>query len=311
MTTMMKSILAGTAAIALVACAAPSESSGANSADKETVQKFYDFLSNPGSESHAEAFKAATTAGWESIGNYSGKNKNKQAFTGQVGGFGKLMPDLKWAVQDIHQDGNVVTVRSRATGTPKGPLFGVNGEGQSFDILTIDIHELEGGKIARSYHVEDWAGALQQLTTSKAQEAKMAAAEGQKTLAVAEKFLMAAGSGDGATLMELMADDFVWHNEGDPSVPWIGNWEGKKEVMGTFMPKFGAGLKVTSWSTDYKFASGNQAVFVGSMSAIANNTGVDTGKFSWVVRVHVENGKVKSWNWFEDSFAVSQAYHGK
>jgi len=311
MTTIFKSVLAGTAAIALVACSAPTGTSGGNSTDRETVQKFYDFLSNPGSESHATAFNAATTADWESVGNYSGKNKNKQAFSGQVGGFGKLMPDLKWAVQDMHQDGNTVVVRSRATGTPKGPLFGVNGEGQSFDILTIDIHELEGGKIARSYHVEDWAGALQQLTTPKAQEAKMAAAEGQKTLAVAQKFLMAAGSGDGTTLMELMAADFVWHNEGDPSVPWIGNWEGKDEVMGTFMPKFGAGLKVTSWSTDYSFASGNQAVFVGSMSAIANNTGVDTGKFSWVVRVHVENGKVKSWNWFEDSFAVSQAYHGK
>ncbi len=309
MTTIMKTIMAGTA-MSLMACSSPAVET-ANPGDQATVQKFYDFLSNPGSESHAKAFGEATTSDWESIGNYSGKNKNKQAFTGQVGGFGKLMPDLNWAVQDIHQDGNTVIVRSRATGTPKGPLFGVNGEGQSFDILTIDIHELEGGKIARSYHVEDWAGALQQLTTPKAQEAKMAAAEGQKTLAVAQKFLGAAGSGDGATLMELMADDFVWHNEGDPSVPWIGNWEGKDEVMGTFMPKFGAGLKVTSWSTDYSFANGNQAVFVGSMSAIANNTGVDTGKFSWVVRVHVENGKVKSWNWFEDSFAVSQAFHGK
>jgi hypothetical protein len=39
----------------------------------------------------------------------------------------------------------------------------VNGEGRSFDILTIDIHELEDGVIVRTYHVEDWAGALQQL----------------------------------------------------------------------------------------------------------------------------------------------------
>jgi len=303
----LKALAGVSALMILTACAAAT----GNPQDKATVQTFYDFLSNPGSESHGKAFVEATTDDWQSIGNYSGKNKNKQAFSGQVGGFGKLMPDLKWDVQDVHQDGNTVIVRSRATGTPKGHLFGVNGEGQSFDILTIDIHKMEGGKIASSYHVEDWAGALQQLTTPKAKAAKMAAAEGQKTLAVAEKFLMAAGSGDGATLMELMADDFVWHNEGDPSVPWIGDWKGKKEVMGTFMPKFGAGLKVTSWATDHKFASGNQAVFVGTMSAIANNTGVDTGKFSWVVRVHVEDGKVKSWNWFEDSFAVSQAYHGK
>ncbi|MEM7511340.1 MAG: nuclear transport factor 2 family protein, partial [Bacteroidota bacterium] len=58
------------------------------------------------------------------------------------------------------------------------------------------------------------------------------------------------------------------------------------------------------------FANGDQAVFMGSMSAIANNTGADTGTFSWAVRVHVVDGKVKSWNWFEDSYAVSRAYSG-
>lgn len=133
--------------------------------------------------------------------------------------------------------------------------------------------------------------------------------QGQKTLEIAQSFLMAAGSGDGDTLNKLMADDFVWHNEGDKSIPWIGNWEGKQVVFEQFMPAFGTGLKTTSWTTDYTFASGDQAVFMGSMSAIANNTGAETGTFSWAVRVNVEDGKVKSWNWFEDSFAVSKAYH--
>ncbi len=135
--------------------------------------------------------------------------------------------------------------------------------------------------------------------------------QSDNTLAVATSFLQAAGSGDGKTLNKLMSDDFVWHNEGDPRVPWIGNWEGKEKVMGTFMPAFGKGLKVTSWSTDYSFSKADQAVFMGSMSAIANNTGVDTGKFTWAVRVHVEGDKVKSWNWMEDSFAVSKAYNSQ
>jgi predicted ester cyclase len=137
---------------------------GSSMADnKSTVQTFYDFLSNASSKDQAAAFMAVTTDNWESVGNYSGKNKPREAFTGQVGGFGKLIPNLKWAVQDMHEDGDFVVVRSRATGTPKGPLFGVNGEGRSFDIMTIDIHEMKDGKIARSYHIEDWAGALQQL----------------------------------------------------------------------------------------------------------------------------------------------------
>ena len=124
---------------------------------------FYDFLSNPCSEGHAEAFKKVAGKDWESIGNYSGKNKTVGSFVGQIGGFCKLIPDLNWAVEAMHQDGNTVVVRSRATGTPKGKFFGVDGKGRSFDIMTIDIHTIEDGKIMRSYHVEDWAGALGQL----------------------------------------------------------------------------------------------------------------------------------------------------
>lgn len=131
--------------------------------DKTVVQSFYDLLSNPSSKEHATAFTEATADNWESIGNYSGKNKTREQFLGQVGGFAKLIPDLKWEVQEMIQQGDKIVVRSRATGTPTGALFGVDGKGNSFDILTIDIHTMADGKIGQSYHVEDWAGALQQL----------------------------------------------------------------------------------------------------------------------------------------------------
>ncbi len=155
----VRTILTGTA-LALVS------TSSAFADDKATVQKFYDLLSNPGSETHVAAFVEVTSEAWESVGDYSGKNKTRDAFVGQMGFFAGLIPDLEWAVQDMHQDGDVIVVRSRAKGTPVEPLFGVDGEGRGFDILTIDIHELEDGKIVRTYHVEDWAGALQQLSGS-------------------------------------------------------------------------------------------------------------------------------------------------
>jgi len=132
--------------------------------DKTLVQAFYNYLSNPTSGVHAEAFKSATTEDWGSIGDYSGKIKTRDGFIGQVGGFGKLIPDLNWAVEEMIQEGDRVVVRSRATGTPAGPLFGVDGNGKRFDILTIDIHTIADGKIVRTYHVEDWAGALRQLS---------------------------------------------------------------------------------------------------------------------------------------------------
>lgn len=132
--------------------------------DRATVQVFYDFLSNPASKEHAVALDGVLAEDWQSIGDYSGKTKSGNQLIGQMGGFSKLIPDLNWAVEEMVQGGNRVTVRGRATGTPTGPLFGVDGEGKSFEIMSIDIHTIEDGKIAETYHVEDWSGALRQLS---------------------------------------------------------------------------------------------------------------------------------------------------
>ena len=131
--------------------------------NKSTVTPFYEFLSNPASTSHATAFKAAVSDDWESVGDYSGKFKTSGQFIGQLGGFSKLIPDLNWAMEEVIEAGDRVIVRGRASGTPKGPLFGVDGKGKSFEILSIDIHTIKDGKIVKTYHVEDWAGALRQL----------------------------------------------------------------------------------------------------------------------------------------------------
>ena len=137
--------------------------SSALASDKATVQTFYDFLSNPGSKSHAKTFQSNVSKDWQSVGNYSGKNKTAGKFIGQLGYFAKLIPDLKWKVEEMIQAGDRVIVRGRASGTPKGPLFGVDGKGKSFTIMSIDIHTIKDGKIVKTYHVEDWAGALAQL----------------------------------------------------------------------------------------------------------------------------------------------------
>jgi hypothetical protein len=35
---------------------------------------------------------------------------------------------------------------------------------ENFKIMAIDVHTVEDGKIKRTYHVEDWAGAMRQLS---------------------------------------------------------------------------------------------------------------------------------------------------
>lgn len=149
--------------LAAALLSAVSLTSGATANDKAVVQTFYDFLSNPGSKSHAKTFRGNVTKDWQSVGNYTGKKKTADVFVGQLGFFAKLIPDMNWKVEEMIQAGNRVIVRGRATGTPNGPLFGVDGKGKSFTIMSIDIHSLKDGKIFKTYHVEDWSGALRQL----------------------------------------------------------------------------------------------------------------------------------------------------
>lgn len=128
------------------------------------VEKFYTFFATSPVQFTEEGFAPLITDDWTSTGNYSGESKNMETFLQDVAGTSQFIPDFKLSVQEIHDAGDAIIVRGRATGTPAGPFLGVDGEGRSFDIMTIDIHEIRDGKIAHSYHVEDWAGAMGQLS---------------------------------------------------------------------------------------------------------------------------------------------------
>lgn len=132
--------------------------------NRATVEAFYTkVLSGSGSADMPKHAKAILADDWQSIGGYKGPAKTRDKFIGQMAGFGKLIPGLTWKVEEILQQGNRFVVRGRATGMPKGPFFGVEPTGKSFEIMSIDIHTVEKGKIVKTYHVEDWAGAIRQL----------------------------------------------------------------------------------------------------------------------------------------------------
>ena len=123
-------------------------------------------------------------------------------------------------------------------------------------------------------------------------------------------FMGAMGNGDTEAMSALMADDMVWHNEGDTSLPWIGETVGKTAIF-EFLGVFGANLQVTKWDNTDAFASGDTVAVFGIMNGVTTQSGQEIGEFSFALRAKVRDGQVVLWNWFEDSFAVSQAYHNR
>lgn len=82
---------------------------------------------------------------------------------------GVAVPDLSWEIKDVQTVADQVIVRGEAAGTPVAELFGVKPTGKSFRTMSIDVFTVRDGKLASAYHVENWAGALQQIQGDAAQ----------------------------------------------------------------------------------------------------------------------------------------------
>jgi len=133
--------------------------------------------------------------------------------------------------------------------------------------------------------------------------------DSQATLDTVMAFMGAMSNSDTEKMSELMADDMVWHNEGDSAMPWIGPWNGKEEIL-AFLMVFGENFKTTAWENTDAFASGDTVAVFGKMNGITTQSGREIGDFTFALRAKVRDGKVVLWNWFEDSYAVSKAFHG-
>ena len=163
----MKRISAACLAIAATtAIALPAHAELSAEAARAAVAPFYKALNAENAKDVPELVKQSTTSEWVSCRTNEICNTRDEV----IGGIGmrlKGVPDLKWEIKDVLVSGNQVTVRGEATGTPAGEFMGAPHSGKSFRLMSIDIHTLEGGKMVRSYHIEDWLGAVRQLSAAK------------------------------------------------------------------------------------------------------------------------------------------------
>lgn len=130
------------------------------------ITPFYEGLNAaPGRDAAALILKA-TSENWESC-YVNDKCIPRTENVKNMAGFSKSIPDLKWEIREIIVSGDRVIVRGEASGTPAGELMGVPRGGKSFKLMWIDIHHIKDNKISgKTYHVEDWAGALKQLSAA-------------------------------------------------------------------------------------------------------------------------------------------------
>ncbi len=131
--------------------------------NKEAIQAFYEKALTVNKETRPTAALSPVLAdGFLSSGSVA--SKNKEELMKQLEFFWQIIPNLKWEIQEIINEGEKYVVRSIASGSPNGNFMGLPTDGtKSFKIMTIDIHHIKDGVILNTHHVEDWATAMQQL----------------------------------------------------------------------------------------------------------------------------------------------------
>lgn len=60
-------------------------------------------------------------------------------------------------------DGEQDCFSQRSSRHTVGEFLGVAQSGHAFRVMTIDVHEVQDGRVPRTYHVEDWARAARRL----------------------------------------------------------------------------------------------------------------------------------------------------
>lgn len=126
------------------------------------VRPLYEALTASTSDEVRERLESATSPEWQNCG-LNDACETRDATIARWSARIARLPDFRFEIREILLSGNRIIVRSQATGAPTEPFMGINAEGRSFAIMTLDVHEVEGGKIIRTFHVEDWGRASRQL----------------------------------------------------------------------------------------------------------------------------------------------------
>mmetsp|Transcript_37446 Transcript_37446/g.67698 ORF Transcript_37446/g.67698 Transcript_37446/m.67698 type:complete len:382 (+) Transcript_37446:66-1211(+) len=83
-------------------------------------------------------------------------------------GFNKPVPDFKWDVKMVFRvgmpKGDKYVLCSTCSGTPEEEFLGTKPTGKGFNFMAIDIHWVLDDKIKESWHIEELATAIEQMT---------------------------------------------------------------------------------------------------------------------------------------------------
>ena len=148
-------LLASAPLKAAEACANPSTPA----ANIELVKKFYGAINT-----HAKPLLDDVLAkDWIDVPLAPGQGPGLEGMKGALDHYYAAFPDFTARNEDFVADGDKVLVRSTITATHKGDFAGVKATGKTITLMAMDLHQICNGRVAQTWHVEDWLSAMFQM----------------------------------------------------------------------------------------------------------------------------------------------------
>jgi steroid delta-isomerase-like uncharacterized protein len=101
---------------------------------------------------------------WIDIPLAPGQEQGPAGMAAQIALFRSAMPEYAVTHEDLVVDGDKVAVRNTVSGTHQGAFMGHQPTGRRIQMRTMDIHQVRDGRIVTTWHLEDFAGPMAQLT---------------------------------------------------------------------------------------------------------------------------------------------------
>ncbi len=132
---------------------------GLSQSELQMLQTFYRAFS----DNKPDLIDDVVTPNWEDIPLAPSQGPGPAGIKPIITGFANAFPDLRITLEDVIGSGGRVGVRATITGTQRGEFFGIAATHKPISIAIHEFHELEGGRIRRTWHLEDWFSMLHQL----------------------------------------------------------------------------------------------------------------------------------------------------
>lgn len=130
-----------------------------NSTAKQIAMRFYDAFNHR----NIEQLNQVLLSNWVIHPELPGKGSAIAKYLPIASALLDVFPDVHFSVEETLAEDNTVAVRAVITGTQHGEWLGVAPSGKRIQILAHDFHRVEAGRIAESWHLEDWLLGLQQM----------------------------------------------------------------------------------------------------------------------------------------------------